>query len=368
MSDYSWGWAPFHYGRWDYDQYYGWLWIPGNEWGPAWVSWRRADGYYGWAPMEPGITLSASFGRAYDSHDDHWIFVKDRDIDRSDINHYYISRTDQNRIIMHSSVINSTYTDSRRHTTYATGPARTDFIKATGRKINPVAVQENNKPGQSMSNGHLMIYKPEVIKNNNKEKAPAPSRIVNLKDVKQPSERNLTNQQGNSNSKNSTKAVGQPNTTNPQRGVNNVKASAQKSAPAQNLGTMKQPANVRSTTTAPSRNDKSGQLLNNVKALNTAPSQNVKRDQQPDNVKPLNANTPQNIRREQQPSGVKTQNASPSQNIKKGLQPNNARAANTNPIQNKGRERQSNMARSSANDKKDQQAKSDNADEKKKNE
>src|SRR4249919_1888544 len=25
VSDFSWGWAPFHYGRWDYDPYYGWL-------------------------------------------------------------------------------------------------------------------------------------------------------------------------------------------------------------------------------------------------------------------------------------------------------------------------------------------------------
>ena len=24
VSDYDWGWAPFHYGRWDHDDYYGW--------------------------------------------------------------------------------------------------------------------------------------------------------------------------------------------------------------------------------------------------------------------------------------------------------------------------------------------------------
>jgi len=36
VSDYNWGWAPFHYGRWDYNDSYGWFWIPDNEWGPAW--------------------------------------------------------------------------------------------------------------------------------------------------------------------------------------------------------------------------------------------------------------------------------------------------------------------------------------------
>lgn len=30
-SDYDWGWAPFHYGRWELDPYYGWMWIPGYE-------------------------------------------------------------------------------------------------------------------------------------------------------------------------------------------------------------------------------------------------------------------------------------------------------------------------------------------------
>jgi hypothetical protein len=28
VSDYEWGWAPFHYGRWIYDSYDGWLWVP----------------------------------------------------------------------------------------------------------------------------------------------------------------------------------------------------------------------------------------------------------------------------------------------------------------------------------------------------
>jgi hypothetical protein len=57
VSDYSWGWAPFHYGRWFYDRNYGWLWAPDTEWGPGWVSWRRSNDYYGWAPIGPGISF-----------------------------------------------------------------------------------------------------------------------------------------------------------------------------------------------------------------------------------------------------------------------------------------------------------------------
>ena len=89
VSDFDWGWAPFHYGRWDYDNYYGWFWVPDNEWGPAWVTWRSASGYYGWAPMGSGISIS--FGRAYNHNRDHWTFVRDRDIERSDIHNYNVN-------------------------------------------------------------------------------------------------------------------------------------------------------------------------------------------------------------------------------------------------------------------------------------
>ena len=55
VSDYSWGWAPFHYGRWVYLSGHGWSWIPGRVYSGAWVSWRTAPGYgyVGWAPMAP---------------------------------------------------------------------------------------------------------------------------------------------------------------------------------------------------------------------------------------------------------------------------------------------------------------------------
>jgi hypothetical protein len=52
-SDYSWGWAPFHYGRWMWTDGYGWAWIPGARYAPAWVDWRYGGGYVGWGPMYP---------------------------------------------------------------------------------------------------------------------------------------------------------------------------------------------------------------------------------------------------------------------------------------------------------------------------
>ncbi len=55
VSDYSWGWVPFHYGRWVWVAGRGWAWVPGRTYAGAWVIWRTdADlGYVGWAPMPP---------------------------------------------------------------------------------------------------------------------------------------------------------------------------------------------------------------------------------------------------------------------------------------------------------------------------
>ncbi len=61
-SGYPWGWATFHYGRWEYDPFYGWFWIPGYEYAPAWVVWSEANGYYGWAPLGFGVDINISIG------------------------------------------------------------------------------------------------------------------------------------------------------------------------------------------------------------------------------------------------------------------------------------------------------------------
>jgi hypothetical protein len=56
VSDYSWGWVPFHYGRWVYTGPRGWGWVPGRAYSGAWVSWRLGYddmAYVGWAPMPP---------------------------------------------------------------------------------------------------------------------------------------------------------------------------------------------------------------------------------------------------------------------------------------------------------------------------
>jgi len=69
VSDYDWGWAPYHYGRWVFIDGSGWAWIPGREYRGAWVEWGWDDGYgyVGWYPMAPaffwfgGVAVATTF-------------------------------------------------------------------------------------------------------------------------------------------------------------------------------------------------------------------------------------------------------------------------------------------------------------------
>ncbi|MDR2561764.1 MAG: FecR domain-containing protein [Holophagales bacterium] len=45
------GYVTHHYGRWGWSPMYGWYWIPGVFYSPAWVAWNIMDGLFGWAPL-----------------------------------------------------------------------------------------------------------------------------------------------------------------------------------------------------------------------------------------------------------------------------------------------------------------------------
>ena len=80
MSNEPFGWITYHYGRWYNDDYYGWVWIPDDVWGPAWVEWRYDDDYIGWAPLSPYAKFNISSGMRFTTHWSapvhYWNFVR----------------------------------------------------------------------------------------------------------------------------------------------------------------------------------------------------------------------------------------------------------------------------------------------------
>jgi hypothetical protein len=70
----AWGWIAYHYGRWVFDRDFGWAWVPGDTWGPGFVSWRRGAEHIGWAPLPPD-DIEVEFR----DRPDVWIFVRSHD-------------------------------------------------------------------------------------------------------------------------------------------------------------------------------------------------------------------------------------------------------------------------------------------------
>jgi hypothetical protein len=62
LSDEPFGWATYHYGSWDLNPDYGWMWVPGYQWAPARVDWRATDDFIGWAPLPPSYEVRPTLG------------------------------------------------------------------------------------------------------------------------------------------------------------------------------------------------------------------------------------------------------------------------------------------------------------------
>jgi hypothetical protein len=163
VSDYPWGWATFHYGRWYYDRWYGWAWVPGEEWAPAWVTWRMSDGYFGWAPLMPGFTIYAEFGwNRYNIPPAHWCFVPDHYFGRRDMDRHYIPRNNNDRIYKRSSIIENSGAEQKNNGRYFTGPDTKLVRKTTGSEFRPVKITETAHPGQTIKGESMNIYRPEI--------------------------------------------------------------------------------------------------------------------------------------------------------------------------------------------------------------
>jgi hypothetical protein len=356
VSNYEWGWAPFHYGRWDYnDSYNGWYWIPDNQWGPSWVTWRRSEGYYGWAPMRPGISINASFGRSNNVPYNQWNFVRDRDIERNDIGKNFIDRRNNGNIYKGSTVINKTYFDNKRHATYVTGPGREDVQKITGKSIQQVSVHERDKPGESINNNQLQIYRPQIQKNINGHK-PAPSSITKVKDVKRISGKEAGKQSQNTMPTKSNLGKAQQPAANIPNKINsrqNIPQQRNTNSPNNNLRKIQQPAVNTVNRTENKNQAKPLQMPNSpkkqIRADRTVQSQNINipKSNNTSRQPRVNAITPprQNTISQPKQNSIRqaTQNSSVKRPSNNNMQParshNVQQPAHSNPTENKREER-----------------------------
>lgn len=169
-SDYEWGWAPFHYGRWFHSNRYGWAWVPGYEWGPAWVSWRQGGGYYGWAPLTPGIQIGIGVNLPINL----WVFVPHRYVLSPRWHNYYRPGYRYRNIYNRTTIINNTYIYNNNR--YYSGPSRRNLERYTRGRVPVRHLASATRPGRSqLSSRSLSLYRPNVRRDQHNAR---PSRVV----------------------------------------------------------------------------------------------------------------------------------------------------------------------------------------------
>jgi hypothetical protein len=168
MSDEPWAWACYHYGRWTFNEYYGWLWVPGYKWAPAWVSWRSGGGYYGWAPMAPGYKVGGDF--AYPEN--YWVFVTPGYLYSRNVYSYYEPARVHDYYVR-TNYYNEAYTSG--DTRYYYGPRREDIERETNHPVEVYHIASAREAGASHIGGgnEIQIYRPAINRDTKASARPA---------------------------------------------------------------------------------------------------------------------------------------------------------------------------------------------------
>jgi len=174
-TDYGWtwasyepfGWATYHYGRWAWDNRFGWLWVPGTIWGPAWVSWQYGGGYVGWAPLPPAVGFRIGFGFRFGNFDfrigiqpDAYTFVPERAFLETRLSSYRIP-TARNLTLFRSTrnVTDYGYDDDR---VVNRGITVERIEQVTGRRAQRHHVTETGRrSGTEVTGREVRLYRPE---------------------------------------------------------------------------------------------------------------------------------------------------------------------------------------------------------------
>lgn len=148
------GWATYHYGRWALCRGYGWIWVPGSVWAPAWVSWRSGGSQIGWAPLPPeslawnggwGSSVDATFGIS----PSWYCFVETRYFCEPVYNHCLPYH--QNHVYFGQSS-NCTNIHERNRRIICGGPSYGDIERQTARKPPFYRIEEDRhgRPGRDL--------------------------------------------------------------------------------------------------------------------------------------------------------------------------------------------------------------------------
>jgi hypothetical protein len=165
ISDEQFGWATYHYGRWEQLDGTGWVWMPGQEWAPAWVSWRSGDDYVGWAPLPPENGTVIAYDSGYDYAPADYSFVPLEHFCEPVIVNYIVAAQ------YNTTIINKTVNISKivrrnkdQHIqVFNPGPPPKQIADKTHRPIKPLKILASMGRGAVLQKGNaLQVVAPPV--------------------------------------------------------------------------------------------------------------------------------------------------------------------------------------------------------------
>ncbi len=137
-----WGGDPYHYGTWVFTARFGWVWIPGTVWAPAWVTWCITDDAYGWAPVPPSfaVGIGGYFGPAVTVSRRAYVFVPARQFAGVRVNTIRLPEDRNATFLARSRLV--TRFSVRGGMLTAGGPALSRVEHASGRRIARVSLSQ----------------------------------------------------------------------------------------------------------------------------------------------------------------------------------------------------------------------------------
>jgi hypothetical protein len=156
----AWGWIVYHYGRWVLDADFGWVWVPGDEWSPGWVEWRRGTQDVGWAPLPPDQQIEVDVRERPEA----WVFVRVRDFTAPRISTVILPEREYSNMIRETVVENRTVELRDRRIAVNPGIAPGIIAAAVGRPLRSFEVRPRVLAGTARIPGAMEVHADEITR------------------------------------------------------------------------------------------------------------------------------------------------------------------------------------------------------------
>jgi hypothetical protein len=170
----EWGVITFHYGRWYVDRSYGWVWVPGDVWSPAWVSWREGAGYCGWYPLPPqvgdGVNVRVETVDRY-CPPERYVYCDERYVNEPSV-YRHVEHQDVTIINRTTNITNITYVDNRVENR---GISVQHVEERSGKRVNRSNLAETDNATDARrlrQEGKPVVYSPSAVARASQESQP----------------------------------------------------------------------------------------------------------------------------------------------------------------------------------------------------